>query len=842
VALTYAALPNDIEELKQRLLQHSAWVDALRDEVIRLRRWRFGPSSEILDPSVAPELPLNGGATPAPQPQPCVVDAQAPKAPKLEAVEPVRHSRATGRAARALPSELPRVVVEHRPAHCQCPECGGALSRLGEDISEQLDYVPGYFQVMRHVRPKLACRGCARIVQAAAPTRPIERALPTAALLAQVIGAKYADHCPLYRQEGIYRRSGLELPRAMLASWVGEAGRLLDPLVGALERHVMGAQKLHADDTPVPVLSPGRGKTRTGRLWAYVRDDRPSAGPDPPAVLYRYSPDRKSERPRTHLRTFAGILQADGYSGFAALYADGRVQEAACWAHARRKYYDVYAADRSPTAFEALLRIGRLYAIERQIRGQPPAVRAQGRQAQAAPLLTDLHTWLTATHKQLSAKSPLAGAIQYTLARWAALTRYVEDGRIEIGRVDDWRGAHMSRGVAVTGRAGASVRCMCSVSSRRSSNRTCRFPASGSHAWVSGLRIRHGGPTGGEFVEAEFPVKVLVRVLAIPGASSPFPSDQPAPQTATRVPLDNPVCADDATLIEVAGPAAQQHVEDGYSSLSRFQIPSRCRLVMDPLDDALERFTRRLRTDEGPAVPAVKPPDRIAEEVERLRRNARQPGLSVIHRQPQPRHQPPHFGERRRPVSGSAADHQIVSIIDDVRIESRAIAVVVPRQKKASEVEVRKERRCRSSLRGTSFPVASFRRADQPPSASPFTHRRREPPFEHRQHCAIGHPAGDALHQRTMRDRCEVVGKVRIYYFPSAMLGDMKVRATHCHLRVHPWTEPVLLRSQVRFENGAEHDYHGGLDHAVPDRRYAQRSPAIVSLWNPYAQKRLRHV
>jgi hypothetical protein len=183
------------------------------------------------------------------------------------------------------------------------------------------------------VRPKLACRACARIVQAAAPARPIERGLPTPGLLAQVIAAKYADHCPLYRQEGIYRRSGVELPRAMLASWIGETANLLDPLVGSLERYVLSTDKLHADDTPVPVLAPGKGRTHTGRLWAYVRDDRPSSGPDPPAVVYRYSPDRKAERPQAHLKSFAGILQADAYSGFAPLYADGRIVEAACWAH-----------------------------------------------------------------------------------------------------------------------------------------------------------------------------------------------------------------------------------------------------------------------------------------------------------------------------------------------------------------------------------------------------------------------------------------------------------------------------------------------------------------------------
>jgi transposase len=433
VALDYASLPSDIEELKQQLLRHAAWVEALKAEVVRLRRWRFGRSAEVIDAHLAPELPLAGGTVsevpPLPEPDSVV---QEPKLPRLMAVETPRGARASRRPPRLLPPELPRVTVEHHPPSCRCPDCGQQLSRLGEDVSEQLDYVPGFFRVIRHVRPKLACSPCGRIVQAPAPMRPIERGLPTAGLLAQVIGAKYADHCPLYRQEGIYRRSGVELPRAMLASWVGESARLLDPLVSALERYVLTADKLHADDTPVPVLCPGKGRTQTGRLWAYVRDDRPSAGPDPPAVVYRYSPDRKAERPQSHLRSFAGILQADAYSGFNALYADGRVREAACWAHARRKYYDVYAQDRSPTAAEALVRIGHLYAIEREIRGQPASVRAQVRRERAAPRLVELRAWLTEIHASLSVKSPLAGAIQYTLTLWAALTRFVDDGRIEI--------------------------------------------------------------------------------------------------------------------------------------------------------------------------------------------------------------------------------------------------------------------------------------------------------------------------------------------------------------------------------------------------------------------------
>ncbi len=433
MAQEVATLLEENAKLSARVEQQAALLEALKAEVVRLRRWRFGRSAEVIDAALAPQLPLAGGETraaSAAMPDPHVAATQS--VPKLVSVDVPTARRIERRAARVLPPELPRVIRVHTPDRCACPECGGVLKRLGEDVSEQLDYVPGYFQVICHVRPKLVCSPCARIVQAGAPSRPIERGLPTAALLAQVIGAKYADHCPLYRQEGIYRRGGVELPRATLASWVGEAARLLDPLVGALERYVLSARKLHADDTPVPVLEPGKGRTRTARLWAYVRDERPSAGPDPPAVVYRYSPDRRGEHPQTHLAVFRGTLQADGYAGFTALYEDDRVREAACWAHARRKYYDVYVADRSPMAHEALARIGALYAIEREIRGQPPIVRRDARRERAAPLLASLRTWLRHQLASLSAKSPLAGAIQYSLVRWDALTRYVDDGALEI--------------------------------------------------------------------------------------------------------------------------------------------------------------------------------------------------------------------------------------------------------------------------------------------------------------------------------------------------------------------------------------------------------------------------
>lgn len=434
MALDYSSLPDDVEHLKQQLLKYATWVESLKDEVVRLRRWRFGRSSEAIDTSIALELPLSGGeASSAIEIGPSSVTGTVIQLPRLEAVDRARDQRKP-RAARALPPELPRIVIEHHPQHCQCPQCGGVLTRLGEDVAEQLDYVPGYFQVIRHVRPKSACRRCEHIVQAPAPSRPIERGLPTAGLLAQVIGAKYADHCPLYRQEGIYRRSGVELPRAMLASWVSAAAQRMEPLVHSLERYVLSANKLHADDTPVPVLAPGSGKTKTGRLWAYVRDDRPSSSTDPPAVFYRYSPDRKAEHPQAHLRTFAGVLQADGYAGFNALYAREAqpLIDAACWAHARRKFYDVYVQHRSPTAAEALLKIGELYAVERLLRGQSPEARVQARRTQAAPLLHALHAWLKAQRAQLLTKSSLAAAIDYALTRWVALTRYVDDGRIEI--------------------------------------------------------------------------------------------------------------------------------------------------------------------------------------------------------------------------------------------------------------------------------------------------------------------------------------------------------------------------------------------------------------------------
>jgi transposase len=305
------------------------------------------------------------------------------------------------------------------------------MRKIGEDLAEILDYVPARFRVIQHVRPKLACPACERIVQLAAPARPIERGVAGAGLLAHVLVSKYADHLPLYRQAQIYAREGVELERSTLAEWVGGCFRLVDPLIEALARYVMAAQKLHADDTPVPVLDPGRGKTKTGRLWTYVRDDRSCGSKQAPAVLFRYAPDRRGERPREHLAPFSGILQADAYAGFGHLYGE-RIQEAACWAHARRGFYELHEASQSPLAAEALERIGALYAIESEIRGRPPDERARIRQARAGPLLDSLREWLRHTLTRVSKKSDLAKAIGYVLTRWSAFTRYRDDGHIEI--------------------------------------------------------------------------------------------------------------------------------------------------------------------------------------------------------------------------------------------------------------------------------------------------------------------------------------------------------------------------------------------------------------------------
>ena len=306
------------------------------------------------------------------------------------------------------------------------------MRNFGEDVAEVLEYIPANFKGIRPVRPKFACKQCEQVVEAPAPSRVIDRGLAGPGLLAHVLVAKYADHCPLYRQSEIHAREGVDLDRSTLAGWVGASSELLAPLVDALRKHVLSASKIHADDTPVPVLAPGNGKTKTGRLWTYVRDERPAGEDAAPAVWFAYTPDRKGERPRQHLKNFKGALQADAYAGFHHLYNTGDIYEVACWAHARRKFHDIHAVHASPITTEAIARIGSLYGIEEEVRGKPAVLRLAIRQARAKPLLDDLRSWLERSLRTLSIKSETAGAIRYALSHWRALTRYVDDGLLEI--------------------------------------------------------------------------------------------------------------------------------------------------------------------------------------------------------------------------------------------------------------------------------------------------------------------------------------------------------------------------------------------------------------------------
>jgi transposase len=412
----------------EQLLWRESEIEHLKLLLAKLQRMQFGRKSEKLARQIEQlELRLEDLQAKPVESAGLAESQSVPPALPLLIRIPVKPTR------RPLPDHLPRQTQRHEPKESACPDCGGALSKLGEDVSEMLEYVPASFFVVRHVRPKLSCTKCDHIVQSAAPTRPIERGVAGPGLLAHVLVSKYADHLPLYRQSEIYARHGVELERSTLADWVGGTSELLDPLVETLRRYVMAAGKVHADDTPVPVLAPGNGKTKTGRLWTYVRDDRPAGDTAAPAVWFAYSPDRKGEHPEQHLRQFRGALQADAYAGFNQLYKeDGRIQEVACWAHVRRKFYDLQEAHASPIASEALERIAALYAIEKEIRGRPPDERQQVRMLRSRPLLQSLRDWFEVSLTKLSRKSDTTAAIRYALGLWLALTRYCDDGRLEI--------------------------------------------------------------------------------------------------------------------------------------------------------------------------------------------------------------------------------------------------------------------------------------------------------------------------------------------------------------------------------------------------------------------------
>jgi len=412
----------------EQLLWRESEIEHLKLLIAKLQRMQFGRKSEKLARQIEQlELRLEDlQAKPAESAGQLESQSAATASPLLISSTPAKPAR------RPLPEHLPRQTQRHEPKESACPDCGGGLRKLGEDVSEMLECVPASFFVVRHVRPKLSCTKCNHIVQAAAPSRPIERGVAGPGLLAHVLVSKYADHLPLYRQSEIYERQGIELERSTLADWVGGTSRLLEPLIEVLRRYVTASGKLHADDTPVPVLAPGNGKTKTGRLWTYVRDDRPAGDMAAPAVWFAYSPDRKGEHPEWHLREFRGTLQADAYAGFNQLYETGRIQEAGCWAHVRRKFFDLQEAHASPVASEALERIAALYGIEKEIRGRPAEERQQVRNARARPLLESLRQWFEATLPKLSRKSDTTAAIRYALSRWDALLRYSNDGHIEI--------------------------------------------------------------------------------------------------------------------------------------------------------------------------------------------------------------------------------------------------------------------------------------------------------------------------------------------------------------------------------------------------------------------------
>jgi len=427
-----AALQALVRQLLGTVKNQGLRIAQLEARIAKLKRLQFGQSSEKIAAEIE-QLELE-------------LDHLHEEEAEAAAARPAAVQKLIETPCRKpLPEHLPREVEVHEPA-CTCPNCGGAMRKLGEDVTEVLDYVPASFKVIRHVRPKLSCRVCETIVQAPMPSLPIERGKPGPGLLAHVLVSKYGDHLPLYRQAEIYAREGVDLERSTLADWVGRSAALLDPLVAALRKSVLSSDVLHGDDTPVPVLAPGLGKTRTGRLWTYVRDGRPHGSDQPPAAVFSHSPDRKGEHPRAHLKGFTGILHADGYAGFNPVFETGRVTEAACWAHVRRKFFDEHAANPSPLTSEALDRIGALYGIEDTIRGQPPDERRRSRQDQAAPLLAALRAWLEATLPKLSAKSGLAKAMRYTLSRWAALNCYADDGRIEL---DNNAAERSIRGIAL---------------------------------------------------------------------------------------------------------------------------------------------------------------------------------------------------------------------------------------------------------------------------------------------------------------------------------------------------------------------------------------------------------
>jgi transposase len=419
------ALPDDAGTLKAMLIAERVQNERLRQIIKELQRHRFGRRAETL-PEDQMLLGLEDIEQVAASDDEAKVDA-------TNAAERAQRSAKRRMNRGSLPKHLPRIEMVVDIEDHACPCCGKALHRVGEDTGERLDIVPAQLRVLVVRRPKYACRACENVmVQAPAPARLIEGGLPTETMVAQVLVSKYADHLPLYRQAQIYARQGIALDRSTLADWVGRAAFLLRPVHERLLAALKASPKLFADETTAPVLDPGRGRTKIGQLWAYARDDRPWAGTDPPGVAYVYAPDRKAERPISHLAGFKGILQVDGYGGYRMLAERGDVQLAFCWSHVRRRFYELAAAGPAPIASEALERIAGLYDVEKDIRGRGTDERRAVRQDRSRPIIDDLEPWLRAKLALISQKTKLAEAIRYALSRWDGLTRFLDDGRVEI--------------------------------------------------------------------------------------------------------------------------------------------------------------------------------------------------------------------------------------------------------------------------------------------------------------------------------------------------------------------------------------------------------------------------
>jgi transposase len=429
------SLPDDVETLKAMLLaereahraearDQALQIEQLKHTIAKLRHERFGQSAErraLLD-----QLELQLFELEEDQAQAQTSSAIA--APQGVTVRPFERRKP---ARRPLPEHLPRERVVY-PMPPACPCCGGVLHKLGEDVTETLELVPRQWKVIQHVREKHSCRSCEKITQPPAPSHPIARGRAGPGLLAHVLFAKYGLHLPLTRQSATYAREGIALDVSTLADWVGASAATLMPLVEAVRAHVFAAERLNADDTTVPVLA--AGKTRTGRLWTYVRDDRPFGGADPPAAAYFYSPDRTGKHPEQHLAAWSGLLQADAYAGFNRLYeADrrpGPIVEAACWAHARRKFFDLARLNKAPIALEAVARIDTLFAVERDINGLSPEGRRKIRNERSRQRVEALGAWLQEQYARLSPHSQVAKAIAYSLNAWDALIRFLDDGRL----------------------------------------------------------------------------------------------------------------------------------------------------------------------------------------------------------------------------------------------------------------------------------------------------------------------------------------------------------------------------------------------------------------------------